>query len=255
MAPLKTPLTRAAALKTLELSEPPVCEKQKIERAHRALKRRYLPNEVTPPAAAPYFRRIEKAYSVLETSHVANTDTRKVRGDSSEPIDKRFTALAFFNSGFGSRTPSPTPSGTQDAESLHEDAAPADPDVEPINEAIEAVNDLVAPAFVNAPSQTFKLWLMKEIKYLAIGLAVSLFLNSTGIAVFGEQFIIADKIAAFILGMVLTVAGYVVGFSKGFLQMPESRALLKANSTMPTPRHKLVEVRTVYHHLYRSVRG
>lgn len=88
-------LTTQEAFRTLGLDGP--TKKHTVERAHRALSRRYLPNAATPPAAAPRYRRAQGAFIVLEKSDFPSTDFSYSRRAS------RDNAPAFTNAGIGAQ--------------------------------------------------------------------------------------------------------------------------------------------------------
>ena len=86
----------AEALAILDIT--PEDQTHTIERAHRALQRRYMPNEMTPPAAAPRYRNIESAYATLQRTgppSLEQTESQLPRRPS------RLTAPAFIHAGIG----------------------------------------------------------------------------------------------------------------------------------------------------------
>lgn len=86
------------ALSALEVTPP--CGRQQVQRAHRALSRRYRPNEDTPPAAAPRYRRMRKAYRAInEDTPLYGTSLNAARRPS------RITAPAFIDAGIISPRP------------------------------------------------------------------------------------------------------------------------------------------------------
>lgn len=94
-------LPSAAAYSALELASS-AQEEHTVRRAHRALTRRHVPNELTPPAAAPRYRRIQYAYRSLKDAGFPDHEESSTSGaclGSDILVSEKLTAPAFIHAG------------------------------------------------------------------------------------------------------------------------------------------------------------